>query len=83
MGFYGYSFMDLVEHEYVEEETTQVPYLSIYTGLAKSRLFVQKATQAVKTGKNQFLPVFTAKFAFAAKIARNWFKRYSGPYSVV
>jgi len=24
MGFYGYSFMDLVEHEYVEEETTQV-----------------------------------------------------------
>ena len=53
------------------------------SGLAKSRLFVQKATQAVKTGKNQFLPVFTAKFAFAAKIARNWFKRYSGPYSVV
>jgi len=53
------------------------------TGLAKSRLFVQNATQAVKTGKNQFLPVFTAKFAFAAKIARNWFKRCSGPYSVV
>ena len=24
MGFYGYSFMDLIEHEYVEEETTQV-----------------------------------------------------------
>jgi len=23
MGFYGYSFMDLIEHEYVEEETTQ------------------------------------------------------------
>ena len=23
MGFYGFSFMDLVEHEYVEEEVTQ------------------------------------------------------------
>ena len=23
MGFYGFSFMDLVEHEYVEEEITQ------------------------------------------------------------
>ena len=23
MGFYGFSFMDLIEHEYVEEETQQ------------------------------------------------------------
>ena len=31
MGFYGFSFMDLIEHEYAEEEMTQTKPDKVHT----------------------------------------------------
>ena len=60
--------------------TCKFPYIGMSPKVGKKPAF---CTKCRPSGKNQMLPVFTAKFAFAANFARNWFKRCSGPYSVV